>query len=166
MLPILMEAATMKLYNPPLIQEASFLLPLLLIANTCSSAEAGDSKLCAVPGASAERAVLRIGEIDSMGTPENEPLLKAEHFGIRYTSNLIVADLAWDCRVSRLNELLKRTRACIVEAHGNAYVVFQIPNAASYQQYKSVEADFIRSECIERISPTLDLRSQKISLHR
>ncbi len=153
-------------FHKPQLQSAIFLLTFFVIAFPCSSANAANLKLCAVPGVSTDRAVLRIGEIDSMANPESEPLQKAEHFGIRYTSNLIVADLAWDCRVSTFNELLKRTRACIVEAHGNAYILFQIPNAPSYQHYKSVEAQFIRSECIERISPTLDLRSQRISARR
>lgn len=137
----------------------SILLSILLISPL--SAAAVTEKLCSVQGSANDRAVLRMGRVDAIASANAEPLQTAEHFGIRYTTNLIVADLAWDCRVAVLNSLLARHRACIVQAHGNEFVSFQIPPTDSYERYKSIEADFIRNECIERISPTFDLRSRR-----
>lgn len=82
---------------------------------------------------------------------------KSENGGARYTSNLIVAGVTWNCPVGVLNRLMEKHKACITSTRSNDFVYFQIPKPKSVEAYRMIEDDFKKNECIEKMWPNSDI---------
>lgn len=101
-------------------------------------------KLCRLNGVDSSRAILAFNKIDAKDIDAVIQDSTARHPS--YRRNLIAAGVKWDSKLKDLNETLKSNRACIARTDTNSFVMFQIPDPKSFDNYEKVLAAFEKKQ--------------------